>query len=55
MVGCLKEEAVRTITGSILNANVGFFFVFFFLPGAIKWNIVQFSLVFGEQNQQKSV
>lgn len=29
MVGCLKEEAVRTITGSILNANV-LFFVFFF-------------------------
>ena len=36
MVGCLKEEAVRTITGSILNANVGFFLFFFFFQGPLS-------------------
>ena len=36
MVGCLKQKAIRTITGSIFNANVCFFLVFFFFQGPLS-------------------
>lgn len=45
MAGCLKVEAVRTITGSILNANVFLSFFFIIIIGAIKSNILRFSLL----------